>query len=149
MTSTAPAEATEGAEPQRMEPPVSMVSEAFWEATRDKQLVLQHCGACDRAIWFPRHVCPHCSATELGWRPASGTGSVYAFSVQYRPGLPQLKDRVPYTVALVDLAEGVRMMTNIVGCAPDDVTVGQEVVAAWEPMSDGRHLLVFEPATQT
>ena len=60
--------------------------------------------------------------------------------------MPVLADRVPYVVALVDLAEGVRMMTNVVGVDPWSVTVGQAVVADWEPLTDGRNLLVFRPA---
>lgn len=129
----------------RMEPPMSQVSLPFWDATRDRKLVLQHCDACARAIWFPRTVCPECMSTELEWREASGRASVYAVSVQYRAALPQLADRVPYAVALVDLEEGVRMMTNVVDCPAEDVTVGQPVRATWEPLGDGRHLLLFEP----
>ena len=124
---------------------MSRTAEPFWEATRQEQLVLQHCGSCDRAIWFPRALCPHCSSTDLDWRPASGRGTVYAVSVQYRPGTPQMKDRVPYAVALIDLDDGVRMLSNVVGCEAESVSVGQSVRAAWEPLSDGRNLLVFEP----
>lgn len=129
----------------RMEPPVSKVSEPFWEATRNRQLVLQRCASCERAVWFPRVLCPHCSSTDLRWEPASGTGAVYAVSVQHRPGTPQMKDRVPYAVVLVELDEGVRMMSNVVGCAASEVTVGQRVRVSWEPLSDGRNLVVFEP----
>jgi len=67
-------------------------------------------------------------------------------SVHFRPGVPELKDRTPYAVALVDLDEGVRMLSNVVNCEPDVVHVGQQVVASWEPLADGRHLVVFEPA---
>jgi uncharacterized protein len=70
---------------------------------------------------------------------------VHAVSVQHRPAHPALADRVPYTVALVDLAEGVRMMSEIVGCPPDSVTIGMAVSVVWEPLSDGRHLPLFAP----
>lgn len=136
-------------EPQRIEPPISRVSTPFWDATREKRLVLQHCTTCDRAVWFPRVACPHCSAPDLEWRDASGHGTVYAVSVQYRAAAAQLKDRVPYAVALIDLDAGVRMMSNVVGCHAESVAVGDAVKAAWEPLSDGRHLLIFEQADQS
>ncbi len=131
--------------PSRFEPPVSAVSEPFWEATRQRRLVLQHCGSCERAVWYPRVMCPHCGHADLEWREAAGRGVVYAVSVQYRAAHPGLADRVPYAVALVDLDEGVRMMTSVVGCAAEDVHVGQRVRPAWEPLTDGRHLLLHEP----
>jgi uncharacterized OB-fold protein len=136
----------EPAPPQRMEPPTSKVSTPFWEATREKRLVLQHCSACAKAIWFPRVLCPHCSGSDLRWRDATGRGTVYAVSVQYRPGSPQLKDRVPYAVALIDLDEGVRMMSNVIVDDAESVAVGDSVEAAWEALSDGRNLVVFQPS---
>lgn len=131
-------------EATRFEPPASSVSEPFWEATRERRLVLQHCDSCDRAVWYPRVLCPHCSGVDLTWREASGRGTVYAVSVQHRPGHPALADRVPYVVALVDLDDGVRMMTSVIGCPADDVRIGLRVRPAWEELSDGRHLLVHE-----
>jgi uncharacterized OB-fold protein len=131
-------------EATRVEPPVSKVSTPYWDATREQRLLLQHCRACDRAIWYPRTLCPHCSSTDIEWREATGSGTVYAVSVQYRPGTPQLKDRVPYAVVLVDLDEGVRVMSNVMNTDPDRVGVGRRVRAAWEPLTDGRNLLVFE-----
>lgn len=68
---------------------------------------------------------------------------VHAVSVQHRPAHPKLADRVPYAVALVDLAEGVRVLSNVVDREPDDVHIGLDVTVAWEPLSDGRHLPVF------
>lgn len=130
----------------RMEPPTSKVSTPFWDATREQRLVLQHCESCDRSIWYPRTICPHCSSTDITWQPASGAGTIYAVSVQYRPGTPQMKDRVPYAVVLVDLDEGVRMMSNVVDAELDDIVVGARVQSAWEPLSDGRNLLVFNLA---
>jgi uncharacterized protein len=64
-----------------------------------------------------------------------------------KPAMPMLADRVPYVVALVDLDDGVRMMTNVVDVDPDAVLVGMTVRVGWEPLSDGRHLPVFAPLT--
>jgi uncharacterized OB-fold protein len=132
-------------EPTRFEPPISAVSEPYWEATRERRLVLQHCDSCERTVWYPRVLCPHCGGIDLTWRDATGHGAVYAVSVQYRPGHPGLADRVPYAVALVDLDDGVRVMTSVVGCAAEDVHIGQRVRPTWEELSDGRNLLMHEP----
>ena len=134
--------------PQRIEPPVTDVTEEFWEATKKGELLVQWCGACNAAIFYPREVCPQCLSSEsLEWRPSAGKGTVYAYSVQHRPANPTMADRVPYTVALVELDEGIRMMSNIIDCAPDDVSVGMPVTVAWEDLSDGRKLPQFSPAT--
>jgi uncharacterized protein len=130
----------------RFEPPMSVAGEPFWAATRDRRLVLPWCDDCGRPHWFPRDACPQCLGDRIEWREASGRGVVHAVSVMPKPAMPLLADRVPYAVALVDLDEGVRMMTNVVGVDPAAVTVGQLVEATWEPLTDGRNLLVFQPA---
>ncbi len=132
-------------QPKRFEPPVSEIAKPFWEASRKRELVLQWCRSCDRVIHYPREICPACMGADLEWRSASGRGEVYAYSVMHRPGNPLMADRVPYTVALVDLEEGARLMTNIVGCEPDSVEVGMAVQITWEELSDGRNLPQFEP----
>jgi uncharacterized OB-fold protein len=129
----------------RIEPPVSDISSAFWDATRKHELVLQHCKTCNNYIHYPRAICPYCHSEDLEFLPASGQGNVYAFSVMHRPGNPAMQDRVPYVVALIDLAEGPRMMSNIVGCEPAAVKVGLPVSVTWEELSDGRALPLFEP----
>ena len=129
----------------RMQPPISPAAEPYWEATRAQRLVVQWCPSCDRGIFFPREACPGCLATDLGFRPASGMATVYALSVMPKPGNPGMAGREPYVVALVDLDEGVRMLTNIVGAEPGAVAVGDRVEVAWEPLADGRHLPVFTP----
>jgi uncharacterized OB-fold protein len=132
-------------EATRPEPPVSDVSQPFWDATRARQFVLQWCVTCDRPVFYPRAVCPGCLGDRLEWRPSRGDGLVYAVTVEHRPQDRRLASRAPYTVALVDLDEGVRLLTNIVGCDPATVTVGMPVAVAWEPLSDGRQLPVFTP----
>jgi uncharacterized OB-fold protein len=127
----------------------STLSGPFWEATRHRQLVLPWCTACERAIWFPREICPHCRGTTFEWRPARGEGEVRAVSVHQQPGLEWGAIDGPHAVALVELPEGVRMMSPIVGCALEDITVGMAVRVSWLPLSDGRHLPQFAPAEAT
>jgi uncharacterized protein len=134
--------------PARMEPPVGAESAPYWEATREGRLLVQWCTACDRAIFYPRAFCPGCASSSLEWRTSSGRGSVYAAVVEHRPEAAgaAFSHGQPYCVALVDLDEGVRMLTNVVGCPPDEVYSGMAVTVTWEPLSDGRRLALFEPA---
>jgi uncharacterized OB-fold protein len=152
-----------GPKPTRIEPPITETSAPFWDATRREQLVLQWCTECDRPIWFPREVCPRCMSSSLEWRPASGRGEVYSFTVENKPGPrspflgsprrdasdaeedePQAESPYGgrYTIALIALEEGVRLMSNVVG-DPDAVAVGRAVTVTWEPLSDGRNLPLF------
>jgi uncharacterized OB-fold protein len=133
----------------RIEPPITEEAEGFWDATRRRELVLPWCGHCQRAFWYPRPVCPSCLSPDVGWKPASGRGQVHAVSVMYRPANPTMAGRVPYAVALVDLDEGVRVMSNVVGVEASEVKVGMDVAVTWEPMSDGRNLPLFAPDART
>lgn len=129
--------------PERMLPPQSLEAKPFWEATRDRRLLLQRCVACDRAIHHPRAACPYCFGSDLTWREATGAGSVHAVTIMSTAAQPAMVGRTPYSVALVDLDEGVRLLTNLVGDGALDATVGDRVRIAWEPLADGRHLPVF------
>ena len=126
--------AATGAAPARFEPPVGAESGPFWEATREGRLLVQWCTACDRGVFYPRVVLPallrsrragarSSGATPAGGRPSTPPGS----STGPRPPAPTSPAAQPYCVALVDLEEGVRMLTNVVGCPPDDVRSGMAV----------------------
>jgi uncharacterized protein len=134
----------------RFEPEATEVSDPFWDATRESRFLVQWCMACAAPIFYPREVCPTClSAESLEWRESSGRGTVYAVSVQHRAANPTMAERVPYVVALVEVDAGdgintVRVMTNVVNCDPLSVRVGDVVRLAWEPLSDGRQLPLFE-----
>ena len=102
---------------------------------------IQHCTNCGKAVFYPRAVCPHCGANTLEFRQASGDGVVYATSVvRQRPE----KGGV-YNVALIDLAEGARMMSRVEGLAPEDVTIGMAVRAEVDRSGD-TPLVIFRPA---
>lgn len=129
--------------PDRWQPPVSPAAEPFWAATRACRLEIQWCRSCERAIHFPREACPACLGTDLEFRPAAGSGTVYALSVMPVAGNSGMTDRAPYAVALIDLPEDVRMLSNVLGEGADQAAVGDAVRVAWEPLADGRHLPVF------
>jgi uncharacterized OB-fold protein len=136
----------------RFEPKATEISDPFWDATREQRYLVQWCSACAAPIFYPREVCPQClSPDSLEWRESSGNATVYAVSVQYRS--MTMPDKIPYAVALVEVDAGakesdgatIRVMTNVVNCDPTTVAVGDEVTLTWEPLSDGRHLPLFEP----
>jgi uncharacterized OB-fold protein len=129
--------------PERQQPPISPAAEPFWDATRSCELVVQWCASCDRGIHFPREACPSCLDTDLHFRLAAGTGTVYARSEMPAPGNAGMKGRTPFVVALVDLPEGVRMLGNVLGEGAGEVAVGDAVRIAWEPLPDGRHLPIW------
>jgi uncharacterized OB-fold protein len=134
----------------RFEPKSTEISDPFWEATRERRYLVQWCAACNAPIFYPREVCPQClSPDSLEWRESSGTGAVYAVSVQYRSMM--MADQLPYAVALVEVDAGdgastIRVMSNVVNCDPESVSVGDAVSITWESLSDGRNLPLFEKA---
>jgi len=133
--------------PTRFEPPSdNPITAPYWDGTRDKKLLLQRCVNTGKFQFFPRAASIHDFGGPIEWVEAAGTGTVYSFSIMYRPANPLMKDKVPYAVGLIELDEGVRMMSNIVGIDVEAIKVGMKVKVTWEAMTDGRHLPLFEPA---
>jgi uncharacterized OB-fold protein len=124
-------------------PPANPTTEPFWEATRARRLLLQHCRDCRRPVHHPREACPHCLGHDLDWAESHGGGVVHAVSVHHRPFEVMDADECPYVVAFVDLDDGVRYLSNIVGPGRLDASVGDRVSLAWTAVADGYHLPVF------
>ncbi len=114
---------------ERAFPVPDAVTRPFWDGVAEGVLRLQRCAACGRHVFYPRAVCPHCMSIDLEWTEACGAGVVHSFTVVHRAP-PDFRDEVPYVVALVDLDEGVRMMTRLVGVEPAGVAVGMPVEVA-------------------
>ncbi|APH73731.1 Zn-ribbon domain-containing OB-fold protein [Aquibium oceanicum] len=119
-------------------PEISPEAKGFWDAANDERLVLATCLRCGRAHHFPRAVCPHCHATTLEFRAIDPRGEIYSFSV-----VGAGDDR--YAIAYVTVAGGVKMMTNIVDCDFDALTIGKEVHAVYVPSQTGQKLVMFTP----
>ncbi len=113
----------------------------FWEAAAEGRLVLPRCDACGYVIWYPRRFCPVCRGREVSWIDATGQGHVYSFTVVRRVRGGPWAGAGPYVIAYVELDEGPRVMTNVVGCDPDDVRVGMPVEVVFERSDDGTHAL--------
>ena len=111
-------------------------TETYWAAARDHRFVIQHCKSCGKHQFYPRGVCSHCLSSDLEWHEASGKGAVYSFSVNHRAPHPGFADEIPFVLAIVELEEGPRMMTNIVECNPDSVKIGMAVEVTFEDVTE-------------
>ena len=101
-------------------------TQPWWDATAEGRLLVVHCADCDEVHYYPRPFCPRCGGDSVSWEEASGDATLYTWSVVHQNDLPPFGQKVPYVAAVVDLAEGPRMMTNVVGCDFEDLHVGHE-----------------------
>jgi uncharacterized protein len=122
------------------------VSATFFDGARDGKLMLQHCASC--GCWsFPvRERCPHCFAGSLGWRAASGRGTLYTFAIMHQVMNPGFADSVPYNVSQIDLEEGVRMISNVVGVDNGALHIGMKLEVCFEDVGDNVCIPKFRPA---
>ncbi len=119
----------------------------FWEATTRGELSIPRCDACGSFIFYPRGRCPSCRSTDVTWTTCSGRGSVYSFTVTRRiPG--RFREHTPFILAYVELEEGPRMLTNIVDCDPERVTVGLPVAVTFDETEDEAAIPRFRPAEE-
>jgi uncharacterized OB-fold protein len=118
----------------------------YWDAAKEHRLVIQRCQDCQQVIFYPRSVCPHCMSDRIAWIQASGKGTIYSFTVVHRAPA-QFVDGAPYVVALIDLAEGVRMMSNVVGCTPSAVRIGAAVEVEFDDVTPEISLPKFHLAS--
>ena len=125
---------------------VNAETQPFWDALKNNTLLLPRCTSCMSVVWYPRAHCPVCFSTKLQWEEMSGRGTIYSYSIVTK-GNGRWKDSGPYVVAYVELAEGPRILTNIVGVAPSDVHINMPVQAVFDSGDDDRVLLRYRPAT--
>jgi uncharacterized protein len=118
----------------------------FWQGCQDGELLIQLCAACGRHQFYPRNLCATCGSREVAFVRASGRGTVFSFTVCHRPLAPRFAARTPYVVALVDLAEGPRMMTNIIDCPESELRIGMAVEVTFGPLGDDVTVPLFAPA---
>ena len=123
---------------------ISPDARAYWEGTTRGVIVLQRCTACETVIWMPRAICPKCWSQELTTFEASGRGTVYSWT-RTRNGLADYRDAGPFLLAYVELEEGPRVMTNLLGY-DEAPSIGDQVVAVFDRVNDDAALLRFAPA---
>jgi hypothetical protein len=127
-------------------PGMTGLTEPYWTAAREGRLVVQECNGCGQLRHPPLPSCPRCHGTGQGWREVSGEGTVYSATVVRHPTHVALADKVPYVIALVELAEGPRLVSGVTGCPPEDVTAGLPVRAVFRKVTEDVTLPYFEPA---
>jgi uncharacterized protein len=126
-------------------PAVNPETRPFWDATARGQLLLRRCRSCTTVNWYPRTLCPACGSFDTEWIEASGRGTIYTFAVTRR-GAGAYRDATPYVLAYVELAEGPRVMTNIVDCDIDALQIGDPVEVTFHDTGQGAALPRFRPA---
>jgi uncharacterized OB-fold protein len=127
-------------------PRVDEESRGCWEALARHELYFQRCRDCGLRRFYPRALCPACLSSATDWVRASGRGTVYSFTVTHQNQAPGFREELPYVLALVELEEGPRVMTNIVGCPPERVCIGLPVEVVFEDVTPEITLPKFRPA---
>jgi len=128
------------------EPTAHWETSGYWEGAARGELVLQRCLDCGRVQHRPRAICAHCLSGAIEHFAASGRGRVYTFTVTHQNQMPAFRQACPYVLAYVELEEGPRIMTHIVGCDPEEVEIEQDVVVDFAPCANGLAVPRFRPA---
>jgi uncharacterized OB-fold protein len=130
-------------------PAITTEAKPFWDAAAQNKLVMQHCNDCGAWVWTPRPLCNECGSERIEWTPMSGKGEIYSFTVIRqvvgRAASQAFQQDIPYVIAWVDLDEGPRMITNIVDCPVENVTLGMKVAVVFEQASKDVWLPKFKP----
>jgi hypothetical protein len=112
----------------------------FLDALARGQFQIQRCADCNKHVFYPRVLCPHCGSTNVSWTRPSGLGTVYSVSIVRR----KPEDGGDYNVVLVDLAEGVRLLSRVDGVANEAIKIGMRVQAE-VGFADGKRAVIFKP----
>jgi uncharacterized protein len=130
----------------RPAPHPTAVSAPFWSGCARHELLLQRCTDCAAVVFYPRSSCPTCGSARLEQVPSAGCGTLYSYTVARRATHRKLVDRVPYVIAIVDLDEGPRLTSTVVGTAPEDVHIGMRLDVDFED-HEGFTVPVFRAAS--
>ena len=133
------------ADPPHPQPQPDDVTRPFWDACARRELCFQECAGCGHRWLPPSVLCPRCWAGDTRWVPACGAATVFSFAVYHRALHPAFRAHLPYVVAVIELSEGPRLVSNVIGVAPADVHVGMPVRLEFQDES-GATLPVFRPA---
>jgi uncharacterized OB-fold protein len=117
----------------------------FWEAAKRHELVMPRCKTCDQLFFYPRSECPRCLGSDLEWVPVSGRGRLHSFTIINQPVNAAFRDDVPYVYAVVQLIEGPRMISNLVECDVESVSVDMPVEAVFDDVTPEWTLVKFKP----
>jgi len=127
-------------------PMIEPEAQPYWDSLKQHQMKVQRCADCSRWTFAPRTMCPGCMGVNLEWTPVSGKATVYStcnFHHGFRPGYK--KEDLPYNLSIVELEEGVRMMTNVVGIPVSEVKIGMPLQLEYDDVTDEITLAKFRP----
>ena len=127
-------------------PQLNSDNKPFWDGCREHQLRFQKCRNCQHVRWPPAIICPMCYSHDTEWIVASGKGKIYTFAVYHQPFNKAFENDLPYVTASIELEEGPRLLSNIVGCSPGEVRCDMPVQVVWEDISKEFSLPKFKPA---
>ncbi|OGK88329.1 MAG: hypothetical protein A2X52_12680 [Candidatus Rokubacteria bacterium GWC2_70_16] len=136
-------------EPERPLPhPITPEATPFWNGLREQRLMLPRCLDCGRCFFYPRIACPHCHSRQIAWIEASGRGRLHAFEIAHQPMNRAFKVKPPYVLAMVELEEGPRMMSNLIDVEPDPraIRCDMPVEVVFERLTEEITLPLFRPA---
>jgi uncharacterized protein len=121
----------------------------FWESLKAHQMEIQRCNDTGNAFFYPRGMSPFTLSDNISWESVSGKAVVHAFTIVHQNRAPGFVDELPYVVAMVELEEGARMMTNLIDVEPDPehVKIGMPVEIVYEDITDDVTLPKFRPST--
>lgn len=124
-------------------------TQMFWDGTAAGELRIQRCTPCEKFYFYPRPYCPTCHSDQVEWQVVSGKGTLASYNINYRP-FPIFETDEPQVIALIELDEGVRLMSNIVGVEPlpENLPLGMRVSVEFEPRGD-QFLPVFTPESRS
>lgn len=128
-------------------PAPNLDSKPFWDGCKEHELRFQKCRDCGLVRWPASIICPYCYSTDTEWIVAGGRGKVYTFGIFHEVYHPAFEDKVPYVTASVELEEGPRLMTNIVGCSPEEVRCDMPVEVVWDDVTEEFTLPKFKPVS--
>jgi uncharacterized protein len=132
--------------PAKPLPQVSPEMAPFFEAARRHELVVQRCASCG-AVRFPaRTICSRCLGRDAAWTPVSGRGKVFSYAIMHQAMHPGFAADVPYAVVVVELDEGARLLSNLVGCPVSDVRIGLPVEVVFDDVTPEVTLPKFRPS---
>ena len=127
-------------------PHIDEESRPFFEALQRHELYVQRCRECGDLRYHPRALCTNCLSSRTEWLRARGTGKIYTFTVTYQNQSAGFRESLPYVMAWVELDEGVKMLTNIIDCPPEQVKIGMPVEVVFEDVTPEVTLTKFRPA---
>jgi len=128
------------------QPQANADSLPYWNAARERRLLIRRCKACGERHFMPRHLCPYCWSDQLEWVESKGTGRIHSYSIVHRAPTATFAAATPYVIALVDLDEGVQMFANVVGHDALEVAIDDRVRVTFEERDDGAMLPQFSRA---